>query len=304
MAFVKYNKNIKNHSERIGLFKPYTGGTGMERSRRVYPVQRSRNGWLNGLMLFLSAVIILSGLVWRGGEEKLSIKLTATPTPIPLDEAFDETAAQADLTLPQREWYALQLGVFESKEAAEKLGEQYARRGAAGYVWLDGRYRTLAAVYSLKEDAQAVRQQLSEKHEVETYLYQIRLSEMQLRINGMQGQLEILQAAFAHADELVQSLQTLSMALDRQEKGVAELISAVRGISDQLTTVSLRLKQRFAAPRHKTVNCLIQCFDNFAEFASALDPDENEAGCGTKLKYQTFVSLEMLKQIYDSLSNT
>ncbi|MBP3644928.1 MAG: SPOR domain-containing protein [Clostridia bacterium] len=276
----------------------------MERSRRVYPVQRSRNGWLNGLMLFLSAVIILSGLVWRGGEEKLSIKLTATPTPIPLDEAFDETAAQADLTLPQREWYALQLGVFESKEAAEKLGEQYARRGAAGYVWLDGRYRTLAAVYSLKEDAQAVRQQLSEKHEVETYLYQIRLSEMQLRINGMQGQLEILQAAFAHADELVQSLQTLSMALDRQEKGVAELISAVRGISDQLTTVSLRLKQRFAAPRHKTVNCLIQCFDNFAEFASALDPDENEAGCGTKLKYQTFVSLEMLKQIYDSLSNT
>lgn len=276
----------------------------MERSRRVYPVQRSRNGWLNGLMLFLSAVIILSGLVWRGGEEKLSIKLTATPTPIPLDEAFDETAAQADFMLPQREWYALQLGVFESKEAAEKLGEQYARRGAAGYVWLDGRYRTLAAVYSLKEDAQAVRQQLSEKHDVETYLYQIRLSEMQLRINGMQGQLEILQAAFAHADELVQSLQTLSMALDRQETGVAELISAVRGISDQLTTVSLRLKQRFAAPRHKTVNCLIQCFDNFAEFASALDPDENEAGCGTKLKYQTFVSLEMLKQIYDSLSNT
>lgn len=276
----------------------------MERSRRVYPVQRSRNGWLNGLMLFLSAVIILSGLVWRGGEEKLSIKLTATPTPIPLDEAFDETAAQADLTLPQREWYALQLGVFESKEAAEKLGDQYARRGAAGYVWLDGRYRTLAAVYSLKEDAQAVRQQLSEKHDVETYLYQICLSEMQLRINGMQGQLEILQAAFAHADELVQSLQTLSMALDRKETGVAELISAVRGISDQLTTVSLRLKQRFVAPRHETVNCLIQCFDNFAEFASALDPDENEAGCGTKLKYQTFVSLEMLKQIYDSLSNT
>jgi len=276
----------------------------MERRRRVYPAQRSGSGWLSGLMLFLSAVVVLSGLVWRGENDGLSIHLAASPTPIPLDEAFDETPAQIDVTLPGSEWYALQLGAFEKEDSAKALGEQFARRGAAGYVWLDGRYRTLAAVYPLRDDAQTVRQQLSEKHEVETFLYQISLPALQLRLSGMQGQLEILNAAFIHADELVRSLQRLSSALDRQETTVMEAVTELQGMKEQLMTVSLRLSQRFAAPRHETVAGLIRCFDSFAEFVSSLDPSQSEVAVGTKLKYQTLSSLDRLKQVYDSLSNT
>lgn len=276
----------------------------MERSRRVYPAQRSRDGWLSGLMLFLSAVVVLSGLVWRGEKDGLSIRIAEGPTPIPMNEAFDETPAQIDITLPGSEWYALQLGAFENEDSAKTLAEQFSRRGAAGYVWLDGRYRTLAAVYPLRDDAQAVRQQLSEKHEVETYLYQISLPAMQLRMSGMQGQLEILKAAFIHADELVRSLQRMSSALDRQEMNVQEVAAELQGISEQLTMVTLRLKQRFAAPRHETVDGLIRCFENYAAYVSSFDSAQSEVAAGTMLKYQTLSSLEMLKQVYDSLSNT
>lgn len=276
----------------------------MERRRRVYPVQRSKNGWLSGLLLFLSAIVILSGLVWRGGETELSIEPEATSSPIPLSESFDETPSQAEITLPGSEWYALQLGAFENETAAVELGEKYTRRGAAGYVWLDGRYRTLAAVYTLREDAQTVRRQLSEKHEVETYLYQISLPSIKLRLSGMKGQLEILEAAFMHAEDLVHSLVKMSSAMDRQEMSVPEAIEALHGIGDQLQMVSLRLQQRFTSPRHRTVSSLIGYFEDYSGFITRLDPDESAVNVGTKLKYQTFSSLELLKQIYDSLSNT
>ena len=276
----------------------------MERNRRVYPAQQSRDGWLSYLLLFLSALIILSGLVFREEGSTLSIKLASTPTPIPLEEAFDETPCEKELELPSGNWYALQLGAFESEEAARKLGQEYARRGAAGYVWLDGRYRTLAAVYPLKEDAQAVRSQLSLIHEVDTYLYEISLPALRIRLSGMKGQLEILEAAFLHANDLITSLQAMSVALDRQETNVPEALDSLHALRDQLSIISLRLRQRFASPRHQAVTGLLECFDSFIAFADSFPENENEVMIATRLKQQTLDSLDLLHKVYQTLSNT
>lgn len=134
----------------------------MQTGKRVYPRQREPGKWLSYLLLFLSAVVVISGVVSRGGD--LTIEPAATATPIPTDAYFDETVEEREITLPSATWYALQLGAFESETAAQELGQQFVKRGAAGYVWHDGRYRTLAAVYPSLEDAQAVREQLSEAH--------------------------------------------------------------------------------------------------------------------------------------------
>lgn len=276
----------------------------MERRRRVYQTPHSREGWLSGLLLFLSAIVVLSGLVWRGEKGDISIRLAPSPTPIPLNEAFDETQVETDISLKGSEWYALQLGVFENPESAARLAEEYSRRGAAGYVWHDGRYRTLAAVYASKEDAQNVRQQLSKQHDVETYLYTISYPAIEIRLSGMQGQVEILQAAFLHGEEMIVLLQEMSMALDRQEKNAAEVKASLNGMNDQLTAVALRMRQRFAAPRHETVSALLKCFENYSGFVSSIDSIESEVALGTKLKYQTFSSLDSFKQVYDSLNNT
>ena len=276
----------------------------MERSRRVYPAQRSLNGWLSGLLLFLSAVVILSGLVWRGEDKGISIQLASSPTPSPLNETFDETPAQREVTLPGGEWYALQLGAFEQEEAAGKLGEQYALRGAAGYVWHDGRYRTLAAVYPLKEDAQQVRRQLSEKHDVECYLYTISMSALQIRIKGMQGQIEILEASFLHAEEIIRCLYRLSSELDRQEKTASEVVEELKGIGDQASAVLLRLRQRFDPGRNEAVSGMVCFFETYLSFVSSLSEEMSAVGTGAKLKYQTLEALHCLWQVYDSISNT
>lgn len=274
----------------------------MQTGKRVYPRQREPGKWLSYLLLFLSAVVVISGVVSRGGD--LTIEPAATATPIPTDAYFDETVEEREITLPSATWYALQLGAFESETAAQELGQQFVKRGAAGYVWHDGRYRTLAAVYPSREDAQAVREQLSEAHSVDSYLYQIDLPALHLLMKGMKGQLDILEAAFAHANDLVTNLQESSVAMDRQEMSGEEAAQLLNGLGEQVSTVSLRLQQRFSAPRHQTVEGLIACFEDYASFLETLDAADSDATFSMKLKRQTLSTLNHLKGVYDALGNT
>lgn len=276
----------------------------MEKRMRVYPVEKDGGSWLGKLILFLSAVVILSGLVWREDGGELSIRTVPTPSPIPLDEAFDETLTEVEITLPSSVWYALQLGAFETEQAAQETAEQYARRGAGGFVWQDGRYRALAAVYPSREDAQNVRERLSEQHQVETYLYEIALPAMRLRLTGMKGQTEILEAAFIHASDLAQQLYMLSNELDRQEISVEECIANLAALGENAQTVSARLEQRFTRPRPSTVDELAEMFRSFCAFSQTLSGEESSATLGGSVKYQNLATLNMLKHVYDTMSHT
>ena len=267
----------------------------MQTGKRVYPRQREPGKWLSYLLLFLSVTVILSGLVSRGGD--LSIQPAVTATPIPTDAYFDETVEEREITLPSATWYALQLGAFESETAAQELGQQFVKRGAAGYVWHDGRYRTLAAVYPSREDAQAVREQLSEAHSVDSYLYQIDLPALHLLMKGMKGQLDILEAAFAHANDLVANLQEASVAMDRQEMSVQEAADALAALAQQVEGVSLRLKQRFRLPGHEAVSGLIELFDSYGDFAPTV-AEQSASAAGTLVKKEQLEVLWRLKRIY------
>jgi len=276
----------------------------VERSRRAYPVQRSRDHWLSCLMLFLSAVVILSGLIWPGNPQKLTVEPIPSTSPIPLDDLFDDTVEQREIVLPDSVWYALQLGAFEEQQAAHEMSELFSRRGAAGYVWQDDRYRALAAVYPIREDAQSVRTQLKEKHEVDTYLFEIALPAVRLKLSGMKGQLDILEAAFLHGNDLVAELQKLCVKLDRQEISVSEAMDHIASLKHQLDEVALRIQQRFTKPYHPAVEGMLAFMNDFVRFASTADENSSEVSFGTKLKNQTFSSLYLLKKVYDTLCNT
>lgn len=276
----------------------------MQHNKRVYPTGGFPGKWLSYALLFLSALVLLSGLISPGGGEPLDIALAPTATPIPTDEAFDETRESRELTLPAHSWYGLQLGAFESEQAARETCERFRARGAAGYVWHDERYRALAAAYPSREDAQSVRDQLVERHTVETHLFQIELPPLQLRMSGMKGQLDILEAAFLHANDLVAQLQALSVAMDRQEKNPSETKDILSALTGQMETVALRLNQRFTPPRHQAVTGLIACFEDYIAFAGAMPRELSAVELAAMLKHQTFQSLYMLKSVYDGLSYT
>lgn len=276
----------------------------MRENKRVYPAESGRKILINWLILIAAGITIATGLIGRGNDSSFSISAIPTQTPPALDETFDETQDEEEIKLPAVTWYALQLGAFEKEQSALQMAETYKARGAAGFVWEDGRYRTLAAVYPLREDALTVRAQLSEKHLVESYLYEISFPEVQLRLSGMKGQLEILEAAFLHAADMPAALQKISVQMDQQELSMQEAFKRLDALEQQMSIVSLRLRQRFAAPRPAVVDELIRHMELFVTFCQESKLTESAVSLGQKVKYQTFATLNQLKEIYDTLIHT
>lgn len=275
----------------------------MQTRKRVYPSERKPAKWVSYSLLFLSAVILFSGVAARSGGDAV-FETVATPSPIPLDAAFDETRETREITLNGSVWYALQLGAFETEEAAGQLAEQFQRRGAAGYLWPEERFRVLAAVYPEKEDAQAVRQQLRDQHDVDSYLFEISIPSVSLRMTGMRGQIDILEAAFLHAEELIRQMERISETLDRQEITPAEAAEELSTLREQVELVALRMEQRFLSPRNAAVTGLIGLMRDYAAFAREKTGQESNALLSRQLKYQTIQTIRLLLELTDALRNT
>ncbi len=275
----------------------------MQTRKRVYPSERKPAKWVSYSLLFLSAVILFSGVAARSGGDAV-FETIATPSPIPLDAAFDETRETREITLNGSVWYALQLGAFETEEAAGQLAEQFQRRGAAGYLWPEERFRVLAAVYPEKEDAQAVRQQLRDQHDVDSYLFEISIPSVSLRMTGMRGQIDILEAAFLHAEELIRQMERISETLDRQEITPAEAAEELNTLREQVELVALRMEQRFLSPRNAAVTGLIGLMRDYAAFAREKTGQESNALLSRQLKYQTIQTIRLLLELTDELRNT
>lgn len=276
----------------------------MEQRKRVYRTNRGFRRLGCALLLAAAAVIVISGVLSRSDGNGFVLSSIPEPTAVPMDEAFDETPAETVLELSETNWYALQVGVFENEESARELAKAFQKRGAAGYLWQDGRYRVLAAAYPEREDAQLVREQLRDEHNIDSYLFTIRFPAVRLRLSGMQGQIDILKAAFVHASDLAVQIQKLSVSMDRQEMSVSETVSALLSLCEQPETVALRLKQRFASPVPSAVEALISCFDSFSAFANSVSAEESAASMGMQLKQQLFETLDAIQQIYQLLHHT
>ena len=131
-----------------------------------------------------------------------------------------------------------------------------------------------------------------------------RWRDIAVAVRGFEDYRAPLEAAFAHANDLVANLQEASVAMDRQEMSGEEAAQLLNGLGEQVSTVSLRLQQRFSAPRHQTVEGLIACFEDYASFLETLDAADSDATFSMKLKRQTLSTLNHLKGVYDALGNT
>lgn len=274
----------------------------MEGNRRVYPCQRQKTRMLCVLLLTAAFALLAGGLLQK--RDELFITPIPAQTPIPMNESFDETAVSEEVSLPEHRWYALQLGVFTDEKGAREMAELFVKRGAAGYVWYDGKYRALAAIYPSKGDAQSVRERLSSQYSVDTYLYPVELHPLQLRISGMKGQLDILQAAFLHAGDLIASQYQISMELDQQTLSAPNAVSSLKTMAEQMDLVHLRLQQRFVQPRPAVVDALMNVFQNYCTFSNGLAENISLVELGMQVKFQNIHSLFLLQTVYDTLNHT
>ena len=264
------------------------GGAGMRAGKlkmKRYPV-RNRGG--KRALLLLLGVLLGAGAVTFGKQawqaavlpQFLNFRQPAaakTPEPSPREERT--------LTLPGHTWYALQLGAFDSAEAAESLAASFRGRGAAGYVRFQGQYRVLAAAYDARADAQAVMTQLRANHQVDAVLTEITQPEVTLRLSGKQDQLTALSDAYDALEQLSIQLAALSDGLDRGKTDRQQAISALQSHRDTLNALKTRIDTQFGKNAPSTVQDAADMLGALAQSLNDALSAQGTAALGGRIKY-------------------
>lgn len=238
--------------------------------KRMYK-QRRGQALLRRGMLFLTALVVVAGagLPPHGGDG-LTAQRVSEPTATPVTSAFDETVESREVALRGDTWYAIQTGIFASREAAEEKAALYADRGAPGYVAQDGqKWRVFIACYGDKEDATAVRDRLAGQQRVETYLYGWDCPAITLRLSGMAGQLDVAEAGADRARQRRRSCGRRG-ALDAGEIMIDEAVETVDALAGQLALWERTAQERFTPPYPALIAQELAVHQAWTEGAAAL----------------------------------
>jgi len=272
-----------------------------ENRKKRYHVEKSGFKILTGLLMFFSFVIVLGGILSKGGG--MTVSPIATPSPTPLNVTFDETADSRQVSIEESVWYALQLAVFESKGAAEEMAKSYVSRGAAGYVLhAKERYRVLASVYPAKEEAQAVRNQLKQSHGIDSYIYEMTIPQLTLKISGMKGQVDVIDAALQFLREGLYEIQKTSVALDEKQANRDDVANNIKILSLRAKELTNLFQTRFTNPKHGTALKIESILNEYmlAEERVSLD-DSNGVTLAAELKQFTLRMIDLTLQTFEEM---
>ena len=231
-----------------------------------------------GIAVGFGASSFLKGI---GAAPQMHIAAEPVPTLPPEETQADERT----LTLAGQSWYALQVGIFDSQEAASREADSYRARGAGGYIFRKDGCRVLAAAYAARADAQAVITRLKTRHGLEAEVVEIVSPEITLRLSGQKGQLTALTDAFSAIEELCGHLYRLSLSLDNQETDAREALTALKSEQDTLTALSGRLQTRFGTSPLSAVQELRQILSDCAAALNAAAAAKSLTQLGALVKY-------------------
>ena len=232
--------------------------------QRLYRQQMARRRL--GRMIVLTLLIFAAGALTltRNAASHLTAETIAQPTATPIAAAYDQTVVSREITLAAETWYAIQTGVFSNEDAAREKAELLTDRGAPGAVVEDGeKWRVFIACYGTETDAASVRQRLGENQRIETYLYRWTCPELQLRLKGMAGQVDVAEAG------------TLTEA--------REQITALDG---QLTLWRQTAQERFGRNPPSPIKELLALSDAWAPIRGNLENQDSKTALSAQLKLE------------------
>ena len=267
-----------------------------------YPVRKRGGGWV---LLLLLGVLLGAGAATFGKQAFSGLvfpQFSAVRQPsIPQTPEF-ASREERILTLPGHTWFALQLGVFDSEEAAESLAASYRSRGAGGYVRTQDQYRVLAAAYAARADAQAVLTQLRTLHQVDAVLTEIVQPEVTLRLTGRPEQLTALSDACDALEQLSIELAALSNDLDRGAADRQTTLDALRSHRETLTALKSRIDKQFGENAPDTVRKAAEMLDALSLSLGEALSVQGTAALGARVKYAQLQCLCRMADYAEALS--
>lgn len=213
---------------------------------RMYKRKRRRAQMMRRWMLLVLLLCAAGLLIWRSGRAAFITERISPPAPTPVTSAFDKTVETREVSLPAESWYAIQTGVFSTEEAARQKAEAYTKRGAPGTVVQEGaKWRVFIACYGTEAEAASVRTRLEQNQKVETYLYPWSCPELRLRLTGMAGQLDAVEAGFTLLISTASALRDTATQLDAAQLTIQESANAVAALNSQIDLWEDTMSSRF-----------------------------------------------------------
>ena len=255
--------------------------------RRRYRRNRGQ-AMLRRLLLFLTAMVTLAGVASHfTGRGSITATPVPAPTATPVTAAFDETVTTREVALPQDVWYAIQTGVYSTREAADARVDAYADRGAPGYVAEDGgKWRVFIACYGSREDAAAVRERLSAMQQVDTYLHEWSAPALTLRLSGMAGQLDVAEAGLNLPGQTATLLQNTAIALDAGEIQPDAARDTVTALGESMALWARTAQERFAQPIPPLVEAILTIARDWPSRQSAMEQAKDATALSAAMKQQ------------------
>lgn len=253
--------------------------------QRIYRQRMARRKLARRLLL-TALLVSVAVLIWRQQQQsRLSAETIAQPTATPIVAGYDQSIVSREVTLAEEIWYAIQTGVFSSREAAEEKANALTDRGAPGAVVQDGeKWRVLIACYETETDAAAVRQRLGEEQRVETYLYRWHCPELQLRLKGMAGQVDVAEAGFTLMLQAVRMLRDTASLLDVGEMTLLEAQEALKAQEAQVTLWTQTALKRFGSNPPSPVKELLTLSQEWESACASCKSLETKTALSAQLK--------------------
>lgn len=267
--------------------------------RRVYRRKLARRRCVRTVVLLVLLVVAVAAVLGQERRARLSAEAIAQPTATPIAVSYDQRLVEREVILPEETWYAIQTGVFSTQEAAQEKAGVLTQRGAPGAVVQDGdKWRVFIACYGTETDAASVRQHLGENQRVETYLYRWTCPELQLRLKGMAGQVDVVEAGFTLMMQSVRLLRDTASLLDA---GELTQLEAKQALSEQESQVRLWEKtanDRFGRNPPSPVKELLNQLQAWTAALDACRQQETKTALSAQLKLEgigLFENMVMLR---------
>lgn len=267
--------------------------------RRVYRRKLARRRCVRTVVLLVLLVVAVAAVLGQERRARLSAEAITQPTATPIAVSYDQRLVEREVILPEETWYAIQTGVFSTQEAAQEKAGVLTQRGAPGAVVQDGdKWRVFIACYGTETDAASVRQHLGENQRVETYLYRWTCPELQLRLKGMAGQVDVVEAGFTLMMQSVRLLRDTASLLDA---GELTQLEAKQALSEQESQVRLWEKtanDRFGRNPPSPVKELLNQLQAWTAALDACRQQETKTALSAQLKLEgigLFENMVMLR---------
>lgn len=254
---------------------------------RVYRRKRRhrRKARLGVLLLIAGGAILYA---WGDSPVEFAAERLERITAGTLTEAFDRTADTREVTLLEEAWYAIQTGIFSSADAAADKAEAYTARGAPGVVVRDGeKWRVFIACYGTEADASSVRTRLQERQEVDTYLYTWRCPSLRLRLTGMAGQLDAVEAGFTLMTTVPAALRDAAIDLDAAQLTTAETLAQVSALEGQISLWEKTIRGRFDGKLPELVKSMMAVMDGWSDRYETLQAAADATALSAALKAES-----------------